>query len=108
MSKTRIPSLPDVPTLDEIGRDAGFDTGLKDFEVTAWQGLFAPKDTPPAIISRLTTEMNLALNAPDIRARLEAYGLEVMPTDGKALATFIQRETTFWHALIRERKLSAE
>ncbi|MBL0122420.1 MAG: tripartite tricarboxylate transporter substrate binding protein [Betaproteobacteria bacterium] len=108
MSKARIPSLPDVPTLDEIGRDAGFDAGLKDFEVTAWQGLFAPKDTSPAIISRLTAEMNQAINAPDIRARLEAYGLEIMPTDGKALASFIQRETTFWHALIRARKLSAE
>jgi tripartite-type tricarboxylate transporter receptor subunit TctC len=100
MSKKRIASLPDVPTLDEIG--------LKDFEVTAWQGLFLPKSTPNDVVGKLTREMNKAINTPEIRARLENFGLEVMPTDGAALATFIQRETKFWHALIKERNLSAE
>ena len=100
MSKKRIPSLPDVPTLDEIG--------LKDFDVTAWQGLFVPKGTAAEIVSRLGQEMSQAINTPEVRARLEEYGLEVLPTDGASLATFIQAETKFWHALIRERKLSAE
>jgi tripartite-type tricarboxylate transporter receptor subunit TctC len=100
MSKKRISSLPDVPTLDEVG--------VKDFEVTAWQGLFVPKGTPSDIATKLTIEMNKAINTPEIRARLEEFGLEVMPTDGAALATFIQRETKFWHVLIKERKLSAE
>ena len=104
MSKKRIASLPDVPTLDEIGRDLG----LAGFEVTAWQGLFVPKGTPTEIVTRLTSEMNKAINVPEVRARLEDFGLEVVPTDGPALAPFIQRETTFWHALIKERKLSAE
>ena len=100
MSKKRIASLPDVPTLDEIG--------LKDFDVTAWQGLFVPKGTSSDIATKLTSEMNKAINTPEVRARLEDFGLEVTPTDGAALATFIQRETKFWHALIKERKLSAE
>jgi tripartite-type tricarboxylate transporter receptor subunit TctC len=100
MSKKRIASLPDVPTLDEVG--------VKDFEVTAWQGLFVPKGTPGDIATKLTIEMNKAINTPEVHARLEDFGLEVMPTDGAALATFIQRETKFWHALIKERKLSAE
>jgi tripartite-type tricarboxylate transporter receptor subunit TctC len=100
MSKNRIASLPDVPALDEIG--------VKDFEVNAWQGLFVPKGTPNDIVTRLTSEMNKAINAPEVRARLEDFGLEMIPTDGAALATFIQRETKFWHALIKERNLSAE
>jgi tripartite-type tricarboxylate transporter receptor subunit TctC len=100
MSKKRIASLPDVPTLDEIG--------VKDFEVTAWQGLFVPKGTPSDITAKLTNEMNKAINTPEIRARLEDFGLEVMPSDGTALGTFIQSETKFWHPLIKERKLSAE
>ena len=104
MSKKRIPSLPDVPTLDEIGGAYG----LKNFEVTAWQGLFAPKGTPPEIIAKLTSEMNKAINVPEVRARLEDFGLEVVPTDGPALGAFIQTETKFWHALIKDRKLSAE
>ena len=52
--------------------------------------------------------MNKAINLPEVRTRLEDFGLEVVPTDGPALAAFIQAETKFWHALIKERKLSAE
>jgi tripartite-type tricarboxylate transporter receptor subunit TctC len=100
MSKKRIPSLPDVPTLDELG--------VKDFEVTAWQGLFVPKGTPADIVTRLSVEMNKAIATPEVKAKLEDFGLEVTPSDGPALAAFIQKETTFWHALIKERKLSAE
>lgn len=100
MSKKRIAALPDVPTLDELG--------VKDFEVTAWQGLFVPKGTPSDIVARLTAEMNKAIAVPEVKSKLEDFGLEVLPSDGPALASFIQKETTFWHALIKERGLSAE
>ena len=109
MSKKRIPSLPDVPTLDEIGRgvDAN-NASLKEFDVTAWQGLFVPQGTAADIVAKLSAEMNKAITLPEVRTRLEEYGLEVLPTDGAALASFIQAETKFWHALIRDWKLSAE
>ena len=100
MSKKRLPSLPDVPTLDEIG--------VTGFEVGAWQGLFVPKGTPTDIVARLSTEMNKAITTPEVRARLEEFGLEVAPTDGPALASFVKQETAFWHALIKQRHLSAE
>jgi tripartite-type tricarboxylate transporter receptor subunit TctC len=100
MSKKRIPSLPDVPTLDELG--------VKDFEVTAWQGLYVPKGTPAEIVTRLTAEMTKAITTPEVKTKLEDFGLDVVPTDGPALGAFIQKETIFWHALIKERKLSAE
>ena len=100
MSPKRLPTLPDVPTLDEIG--------VKGFDVSAWQGLFMPKDTPPEIVSRMTTEMTRAITVPEVKARLEDFGLEVRPTDGPALAAFIRQETAFWHPLIRDRKLSAD
>jgi tripartite-type tricarboxylate transporter receptor subunit TctC len=100
MSKKRIPSLPDVPTLDELG--------IKDFEVTAWQGLFVPKGTPADVTARLTAEMNKAITTPEVKAKLEDFGLEVTPSDGPALAAFLQKETAFWHKLIKERGLSAD
>ena len=103
MSRHRIALLPDVPTLAEAGGPA-----LKDFEANAWQGLFAPKGTPPDIAARLTAEMRKAILTPDVKARLEAFGLEVAPTDGPALAAFIQKETAFWHALIRDRHLTLD
>ena len=100
MSRRRIPSLPDVPTLDELG--------VKDFEVTAWQGLFVPRATPAEIVTRLSAEMNKAITTPEVKAKLEDFGLEVLPGDGPALTSFIRQETAFWHALIKERQLSAE
>lgn len=100
MSKKRIAALPDVPTLDELG--------VKDFEVTAWQGLFVPKGTPAEITARLTAEMNKAILVPEVKSKLEDFGLEVTPSDGPGLAAFLQKETAFWHALIKERNLSAE
>jgi tripartite-type tricarboxylate transporter receptor subunit TctC len=100
MSKKRIPSLPDVPTLDELG--------IKDFEVTAWQGLFVPKGTPADVTARLTAEMNKAITTPEVKAKLEDFGLEVTPSDGPSLAAFLQKETAFWHKLIKERGLSAD
>jgi len=100
MSRKRIAALPDVPTLDEIG--------INDFDVTAWQGLFVPKGTPADIVSRLTLEMNRAITSPEVKPRLEEFGLEVTPSDGPALAAFLDKENAFWHKLIRERRLSAE
>ena len=103
LSKHRIALLPDVPTLAEAGGPA-----LKDFEATAWQGLFAPKGTPADIAERLTAEMRKAILTPDVKSRLEAFGLEVAPTDGPALAAYIQKETVFWHKLIKDRHLSLD
>jgi len=100
MSPKRIAALPDVPTLDEIG--------VKGFDVTAWQGLFVPKGTPVEIANRLTAEMQKAITTPEVKAKLEDFGLEVAPTNGAQMTQFLERETVFWHKLIRERKLSAD
>lgn len=100
LSAKRIATLPDVPTFQEIG--------LTGVDVAAWQGLFVPKGTPEPIVQRLSAEMNKAITTPEVKARLEDFGLEVSPSDAASLARFVQQETVAWHALIKERKLSAE
>ena len=100
MSLKRLPTLPDVPTLNELG--------ITGFDVSAWQGMFMHKDTPSDIVTRMTTEMGKAISAPELKARLEDFGLEVLPSDGPTLAAFVQKETAFWHPLIKDRKLTAE
>lgn len=100
LSAKRIAALPEVPTFEEAG--------VKGVEVSAWQGLFVPKGTPEPIVSRLATETLKALGQPELKTKLEEFGLEVVPTDGPTLARFIQQETTQWHGLIRSRGLSAE
>ena len=64
-SKTRSPTLPDLPTIDSF---------YPGYEVTIWQGLFAPAGTPPAIIDKLRTEVNAVLSQPVIAQRLIAAG----------------------------------
>jgi len=100
LAKKRIPQLPDVPTFEELG--------LKNVDVAAWQGLFVPKGTPAEAVTRLSAEMQKAIQLPEVRSKLEDFGLELTPSDAPALARFVQTETQTWHALIKERKLAAE
>ncbi|MCV2349645.1 Bug family tripartite tricarboxylate transporter substrate binding protein [Paucibacter sp. Y2R2-4] len=100
LSTQRLKQLPEVPTFEELG--------LKGLEVSAWQGLFLPKSTPEAIVKRMSSEMQKALAQPELKARLEDFGLEVSASDGPALARWIQQETQSWHALIKNRNLSAD
>jgi tripartite-type tricarboxylate transporter receptor subunit TctC len=100
LSHKRIASLPDVPTIEELG--------VKDFQVTGWQALFVPKGTPEPIVKKLSQEMIAALNQPEVKARLTDFGVEPAPSDGPTLAKFIETETKLWHSLIKERRLSAE
>ncbi|MEJ6002106.1 Bug family tripartite tricarboxylate transporter substrate binding protein [Paucibacter soli] len=100
LAKKRIPQLPDVPTFEELG--------LKNVDVAAWQGLFVPKGTPAEAVTRLSNEMQKAIQLPEVRSKLEDFGLELAPSDAPALARFVQSETQTWHALIKERKLAAE
>ncbi|MDB5728109.1 MAG: hypothetical protein JWQ00_1314 [Noviherbaspirillum sp.] len=64
----RAASLPDVPTIAE--------SGLPGFEVTSWQGLFVPANTPRNIVARIQTEAAKALDSADVRARLAGLGQE--------------------------------
>lgn len=61
-SKTKLPSMPDLPTTAEAG--------LPGFEFATWVGLFAPKGTPPAIIKRIHAQIYEVLQDPDLKQRL--------------------------------------
>jgi len=70
-SAQRSSAVPDVPTFVEAG--------LTDFVVDSWVGLLAPVGLPPAIATRLNTELNAVLNDPEARERLGALGIEATP-----------------------------
>ena len=69
-----MPLLKDLPTLDEAG--------LKNFEVTIWHGLYAPKGTPAPVLKRLNDALKVALKDPDFIKREELLGA-VVATDGR-------------------------
>jgi tripartite-type tricarboxylate transporter receptor subunit TctC len=100
LSKSRIPQLPDVPTIAEAG--------VRNAEVSAWLGLYVPKGTPADVVARLNREMRAALSEPQAKAALETFGLQVSPSSPDELAAFVRRETAVWHKLIRERQLQLD
>ncbi|HWK01509.1 MAG TPA: tripartite tricarboxylate transporter substrate binding protein BugD [Xanthobacteraceae bacterium] len=102
-TKTRVKSLPDVPTLDEAG--------LKGFEVAVWHGIYAPKGTPKAIIAKLTAALQAALRDEKVIARFADLGTEpVSQADAtpeahkKKLAAEIER----WRPLIQKAGVYAD
>src|SRR4029077_559980 len=60
---------PDVPTVAEA-------SGIRDFDITLWQGLFAPRGTPAEIVPRLNAEINRLLAQPDVKAKLLDAGAD--------------------------------
>lgn len=99
-SKQRIATLPEVPTLQELG--------YADIEAYAWQGLVAAAGTPQPVLDRLTADLQKALANPDIKKRLEEFGLEPIPSDQKGLADYIASESKYWHPLIKARSISLD
>jgi tripartite-type tricarboxylate transporter receptor subunit TctC len=67
-SRTRVPSLPNLPTLQEAG--------MKNFEVSVWHGLYAPKGTPPAIVEKVSAALRVALKDPTVKQRFADLGTE--------------------------------
>jgi len=83
-TKSRLPSLPELPTADEAG--------LKGFELAVWHGVFAPRGTPPAIVEKLSMALIGALKDPDLVKRFREI-TEPMPAD-RATPEAAQRTLT--------------
>ncbi|MDO9194858.1 MAG: tripartite tricarboxylate transporter substrate binding protein [Rhodoferax sp.] len=99
-SPQRLAVLPDVPTVAE--------SGYKDFEADQWYGVVAPTGTPAAIVARLNTQINLALNTPELKARLSSEGAIATPTAPEAFGKLIQREIERWKPVIQSGRVKAD
>jgi tripartite-type tricarboxylate transporter receptor subunit TctC len=91
-----LPLLANLPTLNEAG--------LNGFSVSVWHGLYAPKNTPPAILTKLNTALKAALKDPDLIKRQEALGISVVTDSRLEPAThrkFVEAEVQRWSAVIK-------
>jgi tripartite-type tricarboxylate transporter receptor subunit TctC len=91
----RWPSLPDVPTIAELGGP------FADFEVTGWFGLLAPAGTPPQIVNRLGDVLQKAFADKSFRQRIYEQGSEPVGSSPDAFKAFIAAEYQRWGELIR-------
>jgi tripartite-type tricarboxylate transporter receptor subunit TctC len=100
---SRLPSLPDVPTLDEHG--------LRGFDLVVWNGLYAPRGTPKAALDKLVPALQAAVQDPAFRARLADLGAEPVPlakATPDSLRTLLKSEIDKWTPIIRKSGVFAD
>jgi tripartite-type tricarboxylate transporter receptor subunit TctC len=100
---TRVPSAPDIPTVDEAG--------IPGFHILLWNGLWVPKGTPKDAIAKLSAAAMEALADPAVIKRLTDVGLEVPPRERQApesFAAFHKAEIAKWWPMIKAAAIKAQ
>jgi tripartite-type tricarboxylate transporter receptor subunit TctC len=93
-SKTRNPTLPDLPAMAEY-------PGLENFEADLWYGLLAPAKTDPAIVNKLYQATFHAFQDPELKARFDATGTVLVGTSPDEFADIIKTDIDRWALIIK-------
>jgi tripartite-type tricarboxylate transporter receptor subunit TctC len=94
-TRTRVPSLPEIPTMSEAG--------LPGFEVAVWHGMYAPRGTPKKIVDTLAGALQYALKDPVVKQRFADLGTEPVPDSRatpEALRAHLKSEINRWGPII--------
>lgn len=92
-SPQRIRALPEVPTMTEAG--------YPDVEALSWGGVFAPANTPAAIVRRLSDELDKVMNLAEVQAALDAVSSVRIGMPHEAFQPFVAKEARKWTEIIR-------
>jgi tripartite-type tricarboxylate transporter receptor subunit TctC len=93
-TRKRSSALPDLPTLDE--------SGLKGFDMTTWWGLMGPAQMPADVAQRLAAETLRAMDAPEVREKLRAMGMEGSPVrTPEQFTAFVDAERQLYAQLVK-------
>jgi tripartite-type tricarboxylate transporter receptor subunit TctC len=99
-TRQRTPLFPEMPTVAE--------SGVPGYEANNWNGMVAPRGTPPAVIERLHREVVAVLREPAITSRLNAGGLEPVGDTPAEYAKYLKSEADKWGRLVRSAGIKAE
>ena len=91
---TRSPALPDVPTVQE--------GDLKAFEVTSWNGIFAPAGTPSDVIETMNAALQKVLAMPEVKQRMQALGIEARASTPAELQARLEADIAKWGEVIEK------
>ncbi len=92
--KERFSGLPKVPTLRE--------SGLPDYAVSAWNGLAAPRGTPPQVIGKLNTAIKEAVSSPDTQQQFRQLGVTAKSNTPQQMAELLRTDTDWWRNVIEQ------
>jgi tripartite-type tricarboxylate transporter receptor subunit TctC len=102
-AKSRFAAAPNIPTVDEAG--------LPGLYISGWFGLYAPKDTPKAVIDKLNAAVVDALADATVRSRLADVGQDIPPREQQApeaLGAFTKAEIEKWWPIIKAANIKGE
>ena len=99
-SKDRSLQLPDVPTMAEAG--------IPNIVVRDWQGILAPRGTPPSVVTKLAQEIGRILHHADNQDRLAAMGLEVIASTPAEFRAAIAQEVQRWAKVVKDANIKSE
>ncbi|MDB5797275.1 MAG: tripartite tricarboxylate transporter substrate binding protein [Paucimonas sp.] len=99
-SKQRAKAAPEIPTMHEAG--------VKDFEATAWFGLYAPAKMAPELTRKLSTDVLEALRSPRVLSQLQQQGAEPGTMSQPDFAKFVDAELTRWNNVVTAAKIKLD
>jgi tripartite-type tricarboxylate transporter receptor subunit TctC len=92
-SRKRSPQIPELPTMEELG--------FPGYEATAWFGLMGPAGTPKAIVDKIHDETIKVMARPDVRAKLEGLGLQLVGNTPAEFLQVVKNEMPMWGKVIK-------
>jgi tripartite-type tricarboxylate transporter receptor subunit TctC len=99
-SEQRLPGLPEVPTMKELG--------FPDFTPAVWYGFVVPSKTPPDVVNRLAKAFVKVADDPAVREHLGGLGLTVKLRIGPEFGKYIREETVRWSRVVKENNIRME
>jgi tripartite-type tricarboxylate transporter receptor subunit TctC len=84
--------MPDLVTVEEAG--------VKNYEVTSWNGVFAPRGTPPQVVSTMNATLKQVLALPEVKQRLLELGIEARTSSPEELMTLFKADVKKWDDVI--------
>ena len=99
-SAQRVPQLPDVPTVAEAG--------LPGFEGSGWGGLIVPAGTPPAVVTKISADVQKLLRDPEFQQKIIDRGAIPDPRGAKEWSAFVDSEVVKWGDVIKKANLKAD
>jgi len=98
--KTRLPSLPEVPTTAEAG--------LPNLDATSWFAVFAPARTPKPIVDKLTAEIARIVSTPAFRQKAQEQGATADYLNPQQMEALVKSETARWTEVVKAAKIEAD
>jgi tripartite-type tricarboxylate transporter receptor subunit TctC len=95
----RTPLMPDVPVIAEV---------LKGYDISAWNGLFAPAGTPREAMSKVAEAAMAALAQRDVQDKLSGIGFEISPMGPESFGPYVREQIGVWAQIIRDSGIKPE